>query len=127
MKIKLESKSPKNRSKSPAYREMDIKKMPKDMFHTNINTCRNIDDVKKKLQTYKIPVRLNNKYFKKELNINDKLEDMNKTLKKVAELKNTKKPKYELKMIKKLGKSQTGEIILAISNVCNIIVALKSF
>lgn len=101
--------------------------MPKDMFHTNINTCRNIDDVKKKLQTYKIPVRLNNKYFKKELNINDKLEDMNKTLKKVAELKNTKKPKYELKMIKKLGKSQTGEIILAISNVCNIIVALKSF
>lgn len=97
------------------------------MFHTNINTCRNIDDVKKKLQTYKIPVRLNNKYFKKELNINDKLEDMNKTLKKVAELKNTKKPKYELKMIKKLGKSQTGEIILAISNVCNIIVALKSF
>lgn len=97
------------------------------MFHTNINTCRNIDDVKKKLQTYKIPVRLNSKYFKKELNINDKLEDMNKTLKKVAELKNTKKPKYELKMIKKLGKSQTGEIILAISNVCNIIVALKSF
>ncbi len=97
------------------------------MFHTNINTCRNIDEVKKKLQTYKIPVRLNSKYFKKELNINDKLEDMNKTLKKVAELKSTKKPKYELKMIKKLGKSQTGEIILATSNVCNIIVALKSF
>jgi len=85
------------------------------------------EEVKKKLQTYKIPVRLNSKYFKKELNINDKLEDMNKTLKKVAELKSTKKPKYELKMIKKLGKSQTGEIILATSNVCNIIVALKSF
>jgi hypothetical protein len=52
---------------------------------------------------------------------------MNKTLKKVAELKNTKKPKYELKMLKRLGKSQTGEIILAISNVNNIIVALKCF
>lgn len=52
---------------------------------------------------------------------------MNKTLKKAAESKNTKKPRYELKMIKKLGKSQTGEIILAISNINNIIVALKSF
>lgn len=52
---------------------------------------------------------------------------MNKTLKKVAELKSSKKPKYELKMIKRLGKSQTGEIILAISNVNGIIVALKSF
>ncbi len=52
---------------------------------------------------------------------------MNKTLKKVAELKNSKKPKYELKMLKRLGKSQTGEIILAISNVNSILVALKSF
>ena len=52
---------------------------------------------------------------------------MNKTLKKVAEMKNVKKPKYELKMLKKLGKSQTGEIILAVSNVNNILVALKSF
>ena len=33
---------------------------------------------------------------------------MNKTLNKMAELKASKKPKYELKMIKKLGKSQTG-------------------
>jgi len=127
MKIRWESKSPKNRSKSPAYREVDSKKMAKDMFQTNINTSRNIDDVKKKLQTYKIPIRLNSKYFKKELNINDKLEDMNKTLKKVAEMRNTKKPKYELKMMKKLGKSQTGEIILALSNINHIIVALKSF
>ena len=101
--------------------------MAKDIFQTNINTSRNIDDVKKKLQNYKISIRLNSKYFKKELNINDKLEDMNKTLKKVAEMKNAKKPKYELKMIKKLGKSQTGEIILALSNVNHIIVALKSF
>lgn len=52
---------------------------------------------------------------------------MNKTLKKVAELKNNKKPKYELKMLKRLGKSQTGEIILAMSNINNILVALKSF
>jgi serine/threonine protein kinase len=52
---------------------------------------------------------------------------MNKTLKKVAELKNSKKPKYELKMLKRLGKSQTGEIILAISNINNILVALKTF
>lgn len=97
------------------------------MFQTNQNTARNIDEVKKKLQTYKVPMRLNSKYFKKELNVNEKLEDMNKTLKKVAEMKNVKKPKYELKMLKKLGKSQTGEIILAVSNVNNILVALKSF
>lgn len=82
--------------------------MSKDIFQTSQNTARNIDEVKKKLQTYKVPMRLNSKYFKKELNINEKLEDMNKTLKKVAEMKNVKKPKYELKMLKKLGKSQTG-------------------
>ena len=51
---------------------------------------------------------------------------MNKTLKKVAELK-SKKQKYELKMIKKLGKSQTGDIILAISNINNMIIAIKTF
>lgn len=125
--MKWESKSPKNRSNSPAYREVNQNKISKDMFQTNQNTARNIDEVKKKLQTYKVPVRLNSKYFKKELNINEKLDDMNKTLKKVAEMKNVKKPKYELKMLKKLGKSQTGEIILAVSNVNNILVALKSF
>ena len=51
---------------------------------------------------------------------------MNKTLKKVADLK-SKKQKYELKMIKKLGKSQTGDIILAISNINNMIIAIKTF
>jgi hypothetical protein len=127
MKIKWDSKSPKNKSSSPAWKEMNASKMPKESFHTNLNTTRNIDDVKKKLQSYKAPMRLNTKYFKKELNVNEKLEDMNKTLKKVAELKSSKKPKYELKMVKKLGKSQTGEIILAISNINNIVVALKSF
>lgn len=53
-------------------------------------------------------MRLNNKYFKKDLNINEKLEGMNRTLKKVADLKNNRKPRYELKVLKKLGKSQTG-------------------
>jgi hypothetical protein len=125
--MKWDSKSPKNRSNSPAYREVNPSKLSKDMLQTNLNTARNIDEVKKKLQTYKVPMRLNSKYFKKDLNINEKLEDMNKTLKKVAEMKNVKKPKYELKMLKKLGKSQTGEIILAISNINNILVALKSF
>ncbi len=99
----------------------------KDAFHSNINSVRNVDNIRSKLRQYKAPIKLNRKHFKKEININDKLEDMNKTLKKVAELKNTKKPKYELKMLKRLGKSQTGEIILAISNVNNIIVALKCF
>ena len=51
---------------------------------------------------------------------------MNKTLKKVAELK-SKKQKYELKMIKKLGKSQTGDIILAVSYINNMLVAIKTF
>jgi hypothetical protein len=36
-------------------------------------------------------MKLSNKYFKKE-GINEKLEDMNKTLKKMAELK--RKPRY---------------------------------
>ncbi len=92
--MKWDSKSPKNRSNSPAYREVNPSKLSKDMFQTNLNTARNIDEVKKKLQTYKVPMRLNSKYFKKDLNLNEKLEDMNKTLKKVAEMKNVKKPKY---------------------------------
>lgn len=96
---------------------------------TNVNTSRNIDDVKKKLQTLstKAPIKLNSKYFKKETDIQGKLEDMNKTLKKMAELKTTKKPKYELKMIKRLGKSQTGDIILAFSNINGMVVAIKTF
>jgi hypothetical protein len=81
--MKWESKSPKNRSNSPAYREVNQNKIS-NMLHKSQNTARNIDEVKKKLQTYKVPMRLNSKYFKKELNINEKLEDMNKTLKKVA-------------------------------------------
>lgn len=39
--------------------------------------------MKKKLQS-RVPIRFNTKYFKKEMNIGEKLEDMNKTLKKVA-------------------------------------------
>lgn len=109
MKIKWDSKSPKNRSHSPTPKEAaNPNKLSKEILETNIHSTRNIDDVKKKLQSYKVPMRLNNKYFKKDLNINEKLEDMNKTLKKVADLKNSKKPRYELKMLKKLGKSQTG-------------------
>lgn len=65
----------------------------------NSNTSRNIDDIKKKLQAYKLPEKLNTRYFKKETYVNDKLNDMNKTLKKMADLR-TRKPKYELKMIK---------------------------
>lgn len=68
--MKWDSKSPKNKSNSPAYREVNLNKQPKDMFQSNLNTARNIDDVKKKLQSYKVPMRLNNKYFKKELNVN---------------------------------------------------------
>lgn len=56
----------------------------------------------------------------------DKLEDMNKTLKRMAEQKN-RKPKYELRMLKKLGKSQTGDIILAVSNINGMLVAIKTF
>lgn len=52
---------------------------------------------------------------------------MNKTLKKMAENKTSKPPKYELKMIRKVGKSQTGDILLAISNVNSMLVAIKTF
>ena len=45
----------------------------------------------------------------------------------MAEMKASKRPMYELKMIKKLGKSQTGEIILAVSNVNGMIVSIKTF
>jgi hypothetical protein len=56
-----------------------------------LDTGRNIEEVKKKLVGYRVPMKLSNKYFKKE-GINEKLEDMNKTLKKMAEQK--RKPKY---------------------------------
>jgi hypothetical protein len=41
----------------------------------NVNTSRNIDDVKRKLQTLstKAPIKLNSKYFKKEAAVEDKL------------------------------------------------------
>jgi hypothetical protein len=52
---------------------------------------------------------------------------MNRTLKKMAELKTSKKSMYELKMLSRLGKSQTGDIILAVSNVNGILVAIKTF
>ena len=52
---------------------------------------------------------------------------MNKTIKKIADQKTQKKPKYELRMIRRLGKSQIGEIILAISNVNGLLVAIKTF
>ena len=76
----------------------------------------------------KTPVMISGKYFKKD--IPNKLEEMNKTLKKMAEEKqqnHQNKPRYELRMIKKLGKSQTGEIILAKSNINGMIVAIKTF
>lgn len=44
----------------------------------------------------------------------------------MTELK-IKKAKYEMKMIKRIGKSQTGDIILAVSNVNGMLVAIKSF
>ncbi len=69
MKIKLESKSPKNKSSSPAWKEAHSNKLSKETIQNNINTSRNIEDVKKKLQSYKAPIKLNNKYFKKDLNI----------------------------------------------------------
>lgn len=52
---------------------------------------------------------------------------MNRTLKKMAELKTHKRPRYELKMLRNLGKSQTGDIILAVSNVNGMLVAIKTF
>jgi serine/threonine protein kinase len=52
---------------------------------------------------------------------------MNKTLKKMAETKAFKRSKYELKMIRKVGKSQTGDIILAVSNINSMLVAIKTF
>lgn len=45
----------------------------------------------------------------------------------MAELKSARKPKYELKMLSRLGKSQTGDIILAVSNINGIVVAIKTF
>lgn len=42
-------------------------------------------------------------------------------------MKTFKRPKYELKMIRKVGKSQTGDIILAISNINSMVVAIKTF
>jgi len=75
----------------------------------------------------KTPIKLSGKYFKKEVEVESKLEEMNKTLKKMAELKSSKKPKYELKMLKRLGKSQSGDIILAVSNINGILVAIKTF
>ena len=75
----------------------------------------------------KSPAMISGKYFKREGP--NKLEEMNKTLKKMAEQKQQMqgRPRYELKMIKKLGKSQTGDIILAKSNVNGMLVAIKTF
>lgn len=66
-------------------------KRPADANVSGLDTGRNIEEVKKKLVGYRVPMKLSNKYFKKE-GINEKLEDMNKTLKKMAELK--RKPRY---------------------------------
>jgi hypothetical protein len=52
---------------------------------------------------------------------------MNKTLKKIAEIKTSKRTKYEFKMIRKVGKSQNGDIILAFSNLNFMLVAIKTF
>lgn len=52
---------------------------------------------------------------------------MNRTLKRMTEMKTTKKPRYELKMIRRVGKSQTGDIILALSNINGMVVAIKTF
>ena len=57
---------------------------------------------------------------------------MNKTLRKMAEHRQQQisirnKPKYELKMLKRLGKSQNGDIILALSNINGMLVAIKTF
>lgn len=74
MKIKWDSKSPKNRSHTPTPKETsNPNKLSKEILEHNIHSARNIEDVKKKLQSYKVPMRLNNKYFKKDLNINEKL------------------------------------------------------
>jgi len=39
----------------------------------------------------------------------------------------SRKSKYELKMIKRLSKSQNGDIILAQSNINGIVVVIKTF
>jgi len=39
----------------------------------------------------------------------------------------SRKSKYELKMIKRLSKSQNGDIILAKSNINGIVVVIKTF
>jgi len=55
------------------------------MFKTQNSTCKNIDEVKNKLKSMssKSPIMLSGKYFKKD--IPNKLEEMNKTLKKMSE------------------------------------------
>lgn len=90
-----------------------------------MNTSRNIEEVRKKLQTLstKAPLKIGMKYFRKE--VPGKLEEMNKTLKKMSEMKS--KPKYEMRMLRRLGKSQTGDIVLALSNSNSMIVAVKTF
>ena len=51
---------------------------------------------------------------------------MNETLKMVWEIKQ-KRPKYEFKLIRKMGKSQAGEILLAVSNLTGVVLAMKTF
>jgi hypothetical protein len=124
MKLRFDSNSPRGRIESP--KQLSQRYQP-EISKTQINTSRNIDELRTKLKSLssKTPLMINNKYFKKE--ISSKLEEMNRTLKKRAEQRPPKQPQYELKMLQRLGKSQTGDIILALSNVNGMLVAIKTF
>ena len=37
----------------------------KDAYHSNINSVRNVDNIRSKLRDYKAPIKLNRKNFKK--------------------------------------------------------------
>jgi hypothetical protein len=68
MKIKLEtSRSPRARPYSP--KEKGQEKGNQHIFSTQVNTSRNMDDVKNKLKSMssKAPIMLSGKYFKKDI------------------------------------------------------------
>ena len=88
MKIKWDSTSPRNKSKSPIQKpaEKTERINTVDVYKTALNTMKSLDDIKKKMSNMKSSIKppANYKYFKKEVNTTNKLNDMSKTIKKMA-------------------------------------------
>lgn len=66
---------------------------------------------------------MSSKFFRKEQRATSRLENLTRTL----ERPKPQKPRYMLRMLKRIGKSQTGEILLATSNDNGMLVAIKTF